>query len=612
LYQIQDSAPYPTANLPVALDSNGDVFEMDSDSIRIFGSRLAELANTNDYPGTFKLSSSAPSAEYSKWIDTVFSDTTASASVDYHIWQRKTMSTPPSTPSHYALRLRGTGADLKEMTVAELQSSMWKSLLAGQQATGVGSYQLRTSAEGAPTDPGTWVSVGSAVDTRNLIDSDAQYTGTFISAFYTSQYSRQYTGTYINYRPSVVPANFSGIRQVSYTGSRTYAANYSGSRNYASGAGQYAGSRNYSADYAGSRNYSGNYAGSRTFTSTSPFYLQNEIPFSGFRQVPGNFAGTRVSAPTQFAGTRVSNPANFVGERTFVGLRSHIDYFPANYSGFRQASIPDQFGGSRVYVGQSLLNQYSGPANYTGTRQVPGQFTGIRSSGFNPTPIGPVPYIGYGTFAGTRVSSPTPFAGYVVYAGSRTYAGNYAGSRLGPTPGNFLGFGFDYYIGNRSFIGNRQFTGNRQVPGQFTGNRQVPGTFAGDRPSPANFIGQRTFIGSRTFVGQYGGSRNYASSPTQYSGSRNYASFYGGSRNYAGSYGGSRNYASTGDQYLGPGASNFAGSRLEQYTGFYTGQYTRQYTGQFTSSFTTQFTGDTLTATPETIQTYTLYRKVAQ
>ena len=622
LYQMKDSDGFghygesDSPNKPVAVDSSGNIWEMDSAAFTRLGVRVAEVKNTNDYPGTFYLSSTQPSGDYRKWIDVVFTDTRAAGDVDYHIWQRETMTTPPTAANFYALKLKDSDQPhLKEMSLLQLQTSMASCILAGEQESGIGDYELRSSAQGVPTRPGTWVAKGTAVDTRNVIDSDATYATSYTSPFYTSQFTRQYTGQYTRLEYADVPSTFAGFRQETFAGSRNYLHIYGGSRNFS---GQYAGSRLYAAatGYAGSRTYSGNYSGSRSFASSPVQYAQLNVTFSGQRFSPATFAGTRVSANTTFTGTRPS-AAYFVGPAGYLGSRYFVGGGPGTFAGFR----PANFGGERAFV-TMISGQYAGqePGTFAGTRvSSPTSFAGTRESsrveyidlsGLGEPPVtlyfvGTVP----GSFTGTR-QVPGNFSGTrpAIYAGGRFYSGNY----LGPSPGNFSGFRSTDYLGTRYFVGIADYLGTRQVAGDFVGTRQVPANFVGTRATAGNFVGNRYFAGSRTFADDYSGSRLYAANSPGYSGSRNFAGQYAGSRNYSGGYAGSRNYSSSPTQYLGPAPAVFSGTRPATYTGQYAGQYARQYTGQFTSQFTTQYTGETITLATETIETYTLYRKVAQ
>lgn len=60
---------------------------------------------------------------------------------------------------------------------------------------GIGSYVIRSSAQGAPTETGTWVAKGTATDTRNVI-ADANYTSEFSGTPVTKDFIGTFSGTY--------------------------------------------------------------------------------------------------------------------------------------------------------------------------------------------------------------------------------------------------------------------------------------------------------------------------------------------------------------------------------------------------------------------------------
>lgn len=582
LHIMQDSTNAAPANVFVAIDSAGDVYEMDSASVIKLGKRLAKDLMGDEGNGTFRLGSSLPSADHIVWDAAVFSDTLTNGSVDYNIYRKEFGSFSTSGLSN-TLRLRSVdSANLQECTTEEMKVIARDTLLAGMEASGIGSYQLRSSAEGAPTDPGTWVARGTALDTRNTTQNIQYTSALFTSPPYSSNFSQQFSGQYTGVSFADVPTQFAGVRQVNFSGSRNYSAAYGGSRNYAvtSGPDGYSGQRSYAADYAGtrpaqytgtrdfagSRNYAANYAGVRI--NPQPANFTGPVQFSGPQ--PTNFVGPQAfnfSTTTQFSN---NNPANFAGSTpaNFAGTR------PAQYAGVRQVNFAGTRAGSPV------------PVQFAGTRTIPGKF-------------GPITYPDQ--FAGVQPGSPTPgnFAG----PQPNNFAGSTPGNFAGTTPANFAGTRPANYLGIRNFIGVRQIN--------FLGTRTV------------NFAGTRQYSGIRSafFSDDYAGGRNYAgnytsapaqflgTNPGQFAGSRAYADFFAGSRNYAGNYSGDRNYA---DNYLGPQAAQFTGFVPTQFSAQYTGQYTGFFAGFFTSQFSTQYTGETLVALSTTVETYTLYCKTAE
>ena len=583
----------------LAVDSSGDIYEMDSASGIKFGIRLAEEVHSNEMHGSFRLSSTRPSADYVEWDATVFTDTLANGSVPYSIWRKNIFASGSSatdhltaTPASFLLRLKDSDApDIQEMDAAECRSTLTTLLLAGMEASGVGSYQLRSSSQGAPTDSGTWVARGTAIDTRNTTQNLQYTTQQYTSPQFTRQYSGQYTTQFTGQSFADVPTQFAGIRQVAFSGNRSYAA-------------QYAGSRNFAAPYAGSRPYSGQYTSAPT-------------NFSGTRQFAGsrNFAGQYTGNTQYFAGT---TSGQFAGNRQFTGARQFIRYFQTQYSGARGGYYP--FSGSytgivytpynAVYfrpVGFNSQATFSGSTTYTGFTpgnpgfQNPGSVDYVDLGGF--LGGGPVAVFYAGNTnppnAGTNNSSTVPNSrteyyssiGYETqyFSGTTASPGYFSGSRAGIAyfSGNYLG------PASATYAGNRQFTG----AGQFAGNRN------------ANFAGNRQFAGTRNYAAQYTSAPANFSGTRQFAGSRPYADNYAGSRNYAAPYSGSRQYLGN---FIGPQSGQFTGIVPTTYTAQYTTQFSGQYSSNYTSQYSNQYTGETLVALSTTIETYTLYCKISE
>ena len=334
----------PTLPL-LAVDSSGDIYEMDSASGIKLGIRLAEEVHSNEMHGSFRIGATRPSADYVEWDTQVFSDTLANGSVPYSIWRKNIFASGSSatnhlaaTPGSFLLRLKDSDApDIQEMDAAECRSTLTTLLLAGMEASGVGSYQLRSSAQGAPTDPGTWVARGTAIDTRNTTQNLQYTTQQYTSPQFTRQYSGQYTTQFTGQSFADIPTQFAGIRQVAFSGNRSYAA-------------QYLGSRNFAAPYAGSRPYAGQ-------------YTSNPQSFIGTRQFAGsrNYGGQYTGGTEYFAGSRAGQ---FSGTRQFTGARQFIRYFQRQYSGARGGYYP-----------------FSG--NYAGTVYTPYNVVNFRPIGFN-------------------------------------------------------------------------------------------------------------------------------------------------------------------------------------------------------------------------------------
>jgi hypothetical protein len=154
----------------------------DADQLEL-GETLAGIIYANDYPGTFKLGSSAPSGDYTVAVANVMTDTRADdTSTVYNLYQRTTI-TPPTEIDLMAVA-RGTSSPFNAKTgtykglivmsdahrkeTAKACLDRYLSTITSSVKP-IGSYLIRTS---APSETGTWVAKGSAVDTRNVVEEE--------------------------------------------------------------------------------------------------------------------------------------------------------------------------------------------------------------------------------------------------------------------------------------------------------------------------------------------------------------------------------------------------------------------------------------------------------
>ena len=262
--------------------------------------------------GQYRLSGTAPSG--GTWTARyTITDVANGGNTTYYIWQ-KTAAT--STPDGDLRPLKVVnGNSVMQMSDAEIQQMIpyFRNRII---STGVGTYKIQST---TPVG-GTWVSMGSASDTREQL----------VSQNYTGDYAG--TRTYSN---------------VGYGGTRTYSTSYTnsfaGTRTYSNPA--YAGTRTYSGTYTSTFSGTRPYAGSRTYSATYVLY------YGGF--VGGNFAGSRTYSTNYVSATQFF-ASDFAGSRTYS----------ANYSGSRTYSgtYANSYAGSRTYSGS-----YAGNRTYTGT-----------------------------------------------------------------------------------------------------------------------------------------------------------------------------------------------------------------------------------------------------
>jgi len=280
----------------------------------IIDQAVTAMVTESEYTaGQYRLAGSAPSG--GTWTSRyTITDVANGGNTTYYIWQKTAATTSPNAD----LRPLKTysGNNVKQMTDTEIQEMIpyFRNRII---STGVGTYKIQASSP----SPGTWVSMGSASDTREQVASE-NYTGTYSGDRTYSNAAYAGTRTY-------TPAGYTNT----FAGDRTYSTNYSGSRTYTG---------SYVTNFSGTRPF----AGSRTYSASYTRF------FGGF--VGGTFAGTRTYANAGY----VSAPTNFAG--TFAGTRT----YSANYSGSRTYSgtYANSFAGSRTYTGA-----YAGSRTYTGT-----------------------------------------------------------------------------------------------------------------------------------------------------------------------------------------------------------------------------------------------------
>ena len=249
--------------------------------------RLNSRISTSDYPGVFKLGSSSPGADYTLYISGVYEDTqTDGTTVSYNIYRRTSMSAPSSVGIMAIKRSNGGSGDfegLQEMTERQMKVSLGqyaKNRSAG--AGNVGSYQLRSSTQGAPTDEGTWRAMGTATDTKKQTanqdftrDIDVNYTAQYLEDFtadyakdyvktYTGDYTKHYTFDYIGDYTREFLRNAEETYSLTFTGD--YVRDFFGDYTF-----RYTGNylQDYTADYA--KDYNKVYTGNYTNTYTGDF-----------------------------------------------------------------------------------------------------------------------------------------------------------------------------------------------------------------------------------------------------------------------------------------------------------------------------------------------------
>jgi hypothetical protein len=197
--------------------------QMPDSDINVAVDRYLSTIFTNDYPGVFKLASSSPGVDYSVHLSNAFTDTrTDGTSVVYNIYRRDSYSAPTTVRPLFVRDNAGFDG-IQAMTDRQIKYSFGQRAKTRITASKIGTYQLRTASQGAPTDPGTWVSAGAATDTKQTT-SQQNFSSPF-TAYYAIDYTRSYTNIYTgNYQNSYASAYTRIFESVAYT--RAYTAQY--------------------------------------------------------------------------------------------------------------------------------------------------------------------------------------------------------------------------------------------------------------------------------------------------------------------------------------------------------------------------------------------------
>ena len=304
------------------------LYEFESDEMDTLTDRLVATIFANDYPGTYKLGSSAPSSDYDVHLSGVFTDTRTDESggdpstvtvATYNIYQRQTFSAPTAVRPVALKRSSGgsgTFQGIQEMSDAEIKYTF------GQRAKtrimngnkGVGTYILNSSATGAPSETGTWVAKGTATDTRHTT-TDTDYTQDFVGTFETT-----FTGTFEN----AFVGTFVGERDFTNNFTQTFTGNFVG-------------------DFAGTADY--------TRTSTNLHIYGNSSSFTGNFIGAANYTRTRA---TDFVGDFTGN---FVGERNFE--TTFTGNFESDFVGTFETTFTGNFIGALINAGTETIETYT-------------------------------------------------------------------------------------------------------------------------------------------------------------------------------------------------------------------------------------------------------------
>ena len=298
---------------------NRSLHEFTSAEMDTLTDRLVATIFANDYSGTYKLGSSAPSSDYDVHLSAVFTDTRTDAGpstvtvATYNIYQRQTFSAPTAVRPVSLKRSSGgsgTFQGIQEMSDAEIKYTF------GQRAKnrimngakGVGTYILNSSATGAPSETGTWVAKGTATDTRHTT-TDTDYTQDFVGTFettFTGTFETSFIGTFLGER------DFTAAFSQTFTGDFT--GDFSGTANYtrnSTNTSLYGATSNFTGDFVGPANFTrnstqnfvgdfvGNFVGERNFETTFTGTFETDFVGTFETTFTGNFVGALINAGTE-------------------------------------------------------------------------------------------------------------------------------------------------------------------------------------------------------------------------------------------------------------------------------------------------------------------------
>ena len=306
--------------------------------------RYLGTIHTNEYPGSYRLAASAPSGDWTEQ-QTAFTDTrTDGTSVAYKLW-RRTSGTVPTAVRPVRLRNEDTFEGVQEMTDRQIKYSFGQRAKTRLLSSGIGTYELRSATQGAPTSPGTWVARGTATDTKQTT-SQQLFTRDSTTNF-QANYTKAYTGNFAT--------NYTRLFQATYT------------------------SVSESTPYT------------RAFTTQ--FLRQDSETFQG--QYDKTYLGTYTGDYNkQYIGTYTSNYVNqYTTNFTSVYTKNtQVAYVPNYISNYQANYDADYVGTFTQYYNREYTEQYTGAYDKTYNKHYTGTYTGTYTTNFVRT--SQVPYAG--------------------------------------------------------------------------------------------------------------------------------------------------------------------------------------------------------------------------
>tara|TARA_R110000868_G_scaffold62200_6_gene188214 strand:+ start:14014 stop:15732 length:1719 start_codon:yes stop_codon:yes gene_type:complete len=442
----------------------GNIAAMSQAEWKDLSFRLAKIITTNEYPGTYRLGSSTPSGDYSVHLSNVFVDTqTDGTNVNYNIYKRTAMTAPTKVNPLSLRKINGdSGAydGIQAMDSDQMVYTFGEHLkrYIMSSSNNIGAYQIRSSAQGAPSVTGTWTARGTATDTKKqTTDTDyaGDYAGNYIGDF-TGDYIGDFVGEYT--RNSTNDSTVNSTATSTRNSTSVYTGNYTGDF-----VGTYTGNfiGDFTGNFLGPITYTGDFVGTYTGDFTGDFIGDFTGDYSGIYTNPnaqdfvadayvGNFTGPGPPLPITYLGNYTGNylgpDASIINyTRTRYSMVTENDYI-GNYA----AEFYGNFEGA--YTRNSTTNS---TVNSTAT-----QDENFTSAYTNADELD-------STANSTRNSTADAAENFTTVV-AEDYTGDFTGNYIGDFTGNFIGD----FIGNYEGIYTTNSTVNSTTTyeGNYTGN----------------------------------------------------------------------------------------------------------------------------------------------
>ena len=361
--------------------------------------RYLTTIHTNEYPGSYRLATSAPSSDWTSQ-QVAFTDTRSDGtSTNYYLWKR-TDGTAPSTvrPMYVEDSAGGSGIALQEMDDRKIKYSFGQRAKTRLLSSAIGTYELRSATQGAPSSPGTWVSRGTATDTKqttsqqlftrdSTVNFQANYTKNYTKTYTTnftrlfatiytsvsqsSSYTRPYTRAFTRQDSEVFTRPYTNNFVATYTGEydRPYTANYVNNfvANYISNYTKpYTRQFNSPIAYVGeySNNYLGSYQTNYVATYDKEFIANYTEPYVGTYDTSyaEDYTSTYQSTySTNYVSTTgIDYVGNYDAPYTPNYLTEYANVYTPNYISNYATLYTGEY--EKGFIGPTYLRDYTSPA----------------------------------------------------------------------------------------------------------------------------------------------------------------------------------------------------------------------------------------------------------